>query len=175
MSTKRCYYETLEVERTADESGLKMAFRKLAMKWHPDKNPGDKVAEARFKEITAAYEVLSDPQKRQIVDLGGDPLAPAGSGGGGTPFGFDFGNLMDAFFGGAGSRGPVPRTRAGKDALIRVEVDLADTAFGTTKDITIDSAVRCDVCRGEGTAPGTHVSAAISGRSLPVSSNSSSG
>src|SRR5437870_2452934 len=68
MSTKRCYYETLEVERSADESGLKSAFRKLAMKWHPDKNPGDASSEVRFKEINEAYEILKDPQKRAAYD-----------------------------------------------------------------------------------------------------------
>ena len=82
MSTKRCYYETLEVERTADEPGLKAAFRKLAMKWHPDKNPGDATSEVRFKEINEAYEVLKDGEKRAAYDRFGHAAFEQGSGGG---------------------------------------------------------------------------------------------
>ena len=150
------YYAVLGVARDATPEEIKRAYRRLAVQLHPDKNPGDTSAEARFKEVTQAYEVLSDPQKRQVVDLGGDPL-----GGGPTAAGFGgfggFGDIMDAFFGGGARRGPASRTRPGQDALLRVDVDLADTAFGTTRDITIDSAVLCDACRGEGTAPGTSV------------------
>src|SRR5436190_21026360 len=83
MSTKRCYYETLEVERSADDSGLKTAFRKLAMKWHPDKNPGDKTSEVRFREINEAYEVLKDPQKRAAYDRFGHAAFEQGMSGAG--------------------------------------------------------------------------------------------
>ncbi|HEX7355640.1 MAG TPA: molecular chaperone DnaJ [Mycobacteriales bacterium] len=153
------YYAVLGVARDATPEEIKRAYRRLAVQLHPDKNPGDAAAEARFKEVTQAYEVLSDPQKRQMVDLGADPM---GGGAGPTAQGFGFGGLgdiMDAFFGGGAgaARGPAPRTRPGQDALIRVDVDLADTAFGTTRDITIDSAVLCDACHGEGTSPGTKV------------------
>src|SRR5215213_6552337 len=82
MSTKRCYYETLEVERSADESKLKAAFRKLAMKWHPDKNPGDASAEKKFKEINEAYEFLKDPQKRAAYDRFGHAAFEQGGGAG---------------------------------------------------------------------------------------------
>jgi molecular chaperone DnaJ len=154
------YYAILGVTNDATPEEIKRAYRKLAVQFHPDKNPGNDAAAEQFKKIGAAYEVLSDPQKRQVVDLGGDPLAPGGGAGPGGPQGFGFGGLgdiMDAFFGGGagGSRGPQPRVRPGKDALLRIELDLADTAFGTTRDIPIDSAVRCDTCGGAGAAPGT--------------------
>jgi molecular chaperone DnaJ len=152
------YYAVLGVRRDATSEEIKRAYRKLARGLHPDVNP-DPAAQERFKEVTAAYEVLSDPQKREIVDLGGDPLAPAGGmAGGGNPFaGFGgLGDIMDAFFGAASSRGPRSRVRQGADALIRLDLDLAETAFGTTKDLTVDTAVVCDTCTGGGTAPGTH-------------------
>ena len=153
------YYGVLGVGRDATPEEIKRAYRKLAMQHHPDRNPGDAGAAEKFKQISAAYEVLSDPQKRQIVDMGGDPRAPGSGAGPAGPGGFGFGGLgdiMDAFFGGAGGgRGPQPRMRPGQDALLRIELDLADTAFGTTRDIPIDSAVRCETCQGEGAAPGT--------------------
>jgi molecular chaperone DnaJ len=122
-------------------------------------NPSPEAAE-RFKEVTAAYDVLSDPEKRQIVDLGGDPLAPgggAGPGPGGATFG-GFADIMDAFFGGAASatRGPRSRVRPGADALVPLDLDLAETAFGSSKELTLDTAVLCSVCTGAGAAPGTH-------------------
>jgi len=153
------YYAVLGVSRDATSEEIKRAYRKLAMQHHPDRNPGDAAAAEKFKEIGAAYEVLSDPQKRQMFDLGADPRGPgASAGAAGQGFGFGgLGDIMDAFFGGGtgAGRGPQPRVRPGKDALLRVELDLADTAFGTTRDIPIDSAVRCDTCHGDGCAPGT--------------------
>ena len=99
MSTKRCYYETLEVERSADEPGLKAAFRKLAMKWHPDKNPGDTSSEVRFKEINEAYEILKDPQKRAAYDRFGHAAFEQGMGGGAAHgFGNDFGSAFSDIF-----------------------------------------------------------------------------
>jgi molecular chaperone DnaJ len=151
------YYAVLGVRRDATAEEIKRSYRKLARDLHPDVNP-DPAAQERFKEVTAAYEVLSDPQKREVVDLGGDPLASAGAGGAANPFsGFSgLGDIMDAFFGGAASRGPRSRVRQGADALIRLDLELAETAFGTTKDLTVDTAVVCDTCTGSGTAPGTH-------------------
>lgn len=154
------YYGTLGVPKNATAEEIKRAYRKLAMAHHPDRNPGDPAAAEKFKAIGAAYEVLSDPQKRQMVDLGADPRAPGGGAGPGGPQGFGFGGLgdiMDAFFGGSGGngRGPQQRVRPGQDALLRIELDLADTTFGTTRDIPIDSAVRCETCDGNGCAPGT--------------------
>src|ERR1700712_814929 len=149
------YYGILGVRSDASAEDLKRAYRKLARELHPDVNPG---AEERFKDVTRAYEVLSDPEKRQIVDLGGDPLAPAGGGGPGSPFsGAGFGGLgyiMDAFFGGGSARGPRSRPRPGADALVRLDLDLDETAFGLTRELPVDTAVLCSTCDGEGSAPG---------------------
>lgn len=152
------YYGALGLRRDATPEEIKKAYRRLARELHPDVNP-DPHAQDRFKAVTAAYEVLSDPQKRQIVDLGGDPLSQSGGGAGaGGAFGFGgLGDIMDAFFGGgATSRGPRSRIRQGADALIQVELDLEEMAFGSTQELTLDTAVRCETCTGTGTAPGTH-------------------
>ncbi|MBO0833237.1 MAG: molecular chaperone DnaJ, partial [Actinobacteria bacterium] len=124
---------------------------------HPDVNPDPKTQE-RFKEVTQAYEVLSDPEKRQMYDLGGDPFARNGADSAGFgAAGFPFSDLVDAFFGGgAGPRGPRSRSRRGRNATIRVDLDLGECAFGTTKELVIDTAVTCPTCSGEGTAKGTH-------------------
>ncbi|MDQ1705956.1 MAG: molecular chaperone DnaJ, partial [Frankiaceae bacterium] len=156
----RDYYGTLGVSRTASPEEIKKAYRRLARELHPDLNPSAE-AQERFKEVTAAYEVLSDPQKREIVDLGGDPLSAAGGAGAGGPFGAGgFADIMDAFFGGAtaggGGRGPRSRIRPGADALVQVELDLAEAAFGTTRELTLDTALVCTTCQGAGTAAGTH-------------------
>lgn len=159
------YYATLGVSKNASDQEIKRAYRKLARELHPDVNESDN-AQQQFSEVTAAYEVLSDPEKRKIVDLGGDPMengAAAGGGGGGRdPFaGFGgLGDIMDAFFGGAGGatgagRGPRSRVQPGSDALIRVPVTLEECATGLSKDITVDTAILCDHCRGAGTAENT--------------------
>jgi molecular chaperone DnaJ len=149
------YYGLLGVDRNATDEQIKKAYRKLARELHPDVNP-DPTAQERFKQVTAAYDVLSDPQKRQVVDLGGDPLAPGG--GAENPFaaaGFaGFGDIMDAFFGG-GSRGPRSRAQQGSDALLRIECELSDMAFGTTRELSLETAVLCSTCDGSGCAPGT--------------------
>lgn len=148
------YYSVLGVSRDATGEEIKRAYRKLARELHPDVNP-DPETQERFKQVTAAYEVLSDPSKRQMYDLGGDPRGGQGSGFGAAG-GFDFGDIMDAFFGqGAGGRGPRSRVRRGQDALIQLDIDLSDAVFGATRDITVDTAVSCETCEGEGTAPGT--------------------
>ena len=156
----RDYYGLLKVARTATPDEIKRAYRKLARELHPDVNP-DPAAQTRFKEVTAAYEVLSDPAKRQVVDLGGDPLSPGGgNGGSGDPFGgggVGLGDIMDAFFGGGGGRqrGPRSRVRAGEDALIPIELTLEECATGVAKDIAVDTATLCTVCHGSGCAAGT--------------------
>ena len=142
------HYATLGVTRDASQDDIKKVYRRLARELHPDVNPG---AEDRFKEVAAAYEVLSDPQRRQRYDLGLDGAAFGGAAGG-----FGFGDIMDAFFGqSAAGRGPRPRRMRGQDALIQVDLELAEAAFGTSRELSLDTAVLCSVCQGAGTAPGT--------------------
>ncbi len=148
----RDYYGLLGVSQGASDSEIKRAYRRLARELHPDVNP-DAAAQARFKEISVAYEVLSDPEKRRVVDLGGDPLESAGMGAGGGFGGFGgLGDVFEAFFGGGGtSRGPTGRVRPGSDSLLRMRLDLAECATGVTKQVTVDTAVLCDKCQGKGT------------------------
>ena len=156
-------YDTLGVSRDADGDTIKKAYRRLARQLHPDVNP-DPASQEQFKAVTHAYEVLSDAEKRRMYDLGGDPFGGGGFGGAGAGAGFSFTDIMDAFFGGngagaaqgAGGRGPRPRVRRGQDALIRLDVDLAEAAFGTTHELKVDTAVLCTTCHGDGAAPGTH-------------------
>lgn len=148
----RDYYGLLGVSKNASDADIKRAYRKLARELHPDVNP-DEAAQAKFKEISVAYEVLSDPDKRRIVDLGGDPLESAAAGGNG--FG-GLGDVFEAFFGGgfgggAASRGPIGRVRPGSDSLLRMRLDLEECATGVTKQVTVDTAVLCDRCQGKGT------------------------
>jgi molecular chaperone DnaJ len=147
----RDYYGLLGVSRNASDAEIKRAYRKLARELHPDINP-DEAAQAKFKEISVAYEVLSDPEKRRMVDMGADPLenaAAAGNGFGG--FG-GLGDVFEAFFGGASAtRGPTGRVRPGSDSLLRMRLDLAECATGVTKQVTVDTAVLCDGCQGRGT------------------------
>jgi molecular chaperone DnaJ len=158
----RDYYGLLGVSRNAGADEIKRAYRKLARELHPDVN-SDPADQQKFKEVTAAYEVLSDPAKRQVVDLGGDPLSGGGNGGaGGDPFGgMGLGDIMDAFFGGGGGggggrgRGPRSRVRQGDDALIGVELTLQECATGVAKDLVVDTATLCSVCTGSGCAPGS--------------------
>ncbi|NVI92602.1 molecular chaperone DnaJ [Actinomadura sp. BRA 177] len=152
------YYATLGVRRDASADEVKKAYRRLARELHPDVNP-DPETQEKFKEITQAYEVLSDPKKREMYDLGADPFAAGGGGAGAGGFGgagFPFSDIMDAFFGTATSRGPRSRARRGRNATLRVELDLKETAFGTTRELSIDTAVACGACEGSGCAPGTH-------------------
>jgi molecular chaperone DnaJ len=148
------YYKVLGVSREATPEEIKRAYRKLARELHPDVNPGAEAGE-RFKEVTSAYEVLSDPQKREMFDLGGDPFS---SGGGfNSAAGFGFGDIVDAFFGGGGQRGPRSRKRRGQDALIRLQVTLDEAAFGSTREFAVDTAVICNSCEGEGTSSGASI------------------
>ncbi len=135
---------------TRTPTTIKKAYRRLARQLHPDVNP-DPETQERFKEVSRAYEVLSDPQKRAAYDRGGDPFG--GGGGFGQGAGFSFTDIMDAFFGGGAARrpgGPRPRVRRGQDALIRLEVELAEAAFGVTRELKVDTAVLCTACRGSG-------------------------
>jgi molecular chaperone DnaJ len=148
----RDYYGLLGVSRGASDSEIKRAYRKLARELHPDVNP-DEQAQAKFKEISVAYEVLSDPEKRRIVDLGGDPLETAGAAAGNGFGGFGgLGDVFEAFFGGGTTtRGPIGRVRPGSDSLLRMRLDLEECATGVTKQVTVDTAVLCDLCHGKGT------------------------
>ena len=140
-------YGLLGVARDASADEIKKAYRKIARELHPDVNP-DPAVQDKFKEVTAAYEVLSDPQKRQQYHMRGQAFG-GGFGGGG------FSDIMDAFFGGGGNRGPRPRMRQGQDALIRVQVTLAEACFGTERELAIESAVVCTTCNGNGCANGS--------------------
>lgn len=152
----RDYYGLLGVGKEASDAEIKRAYRKLARELHPDVNP-DEAAQAKFQEISVAYEVLSDPEKRRVVDLGGDPMANgAASANGFGGFG-GLGDVFEAFFGsgfggGAAGRGPVGRVRPGSDSLLRMRLDLAECATGVTKQVTVDTAVLCDLCQGRGTS-----------------------
>ena len=151
MSTKRCYYETLEVERNADENKLKAAFRKLAMKWHPDRNPGDAQSEIRFKEINEAYEVLKDGDKRAAYDRFGHAAFEQGGGrGGGTSrlrrrLRFSFSDIFEDLFGMAGQRGRGGRER-GADLRYNMEINLEEAYLGKTAQIEIPVSVTCEAC-----------------------------
>ena len=160
MSTKRCYYETLEVERNADENKLKAAFRKLAMKWHPDRNPGDAQSEIRFKEINEAYEVLKDGDKRAAYDRFGHAAFEQGGGmGGGHPgfgagFASSFSDIFEDLFGMAGQRGRGGRER-GADLRYNMEISLEEAYLGKTAQIEIPVSVTCEACSGTGAKAGT--------------------
>lgn len=160
---KRDYYEVLGVDRSADEKAIKSAFRKLAMKYHPDKNPGDKEAEAKFKEVNEAYEVLSTPEKKSRYDqfghAGVDPSAAGPSGGPGFE-GFDpfsgFGDIFNEFFGGASrSGGGYSRVRPGSDVEVEVKLSFMEAVKGTSKDISFHRLEFCPKCDGSGAEPNT--------------------
>ena len=160
---KRDYYEVLGVSKGASEDEIKRAYKKLARKYHPDMNPGDKEAEEKFKEVNEANEVLSDPDKKARYDqfgfAGVDPNY--GAGGGYGAGGFDFGDLGDIFgsffgggFGGGGQRrrnGP----QRGESIRMSVSVDFIEAAFGCEKEVTVERSEQCPTCKGNGCAPGT--------------------
>jgi molecular chaperone DnaJ len=158
MSTEIDYYELLEVSRTADDATIKSSYRKLAMKFHPDKNPGCADSEAKFKSISSAYSILSDPQKRAAYDQYGHAAfengGMGGGGGGGNPFG-DIGDIFDSIFGGGGFGGGRQQARRGADLRYDLEISLDDAFHGKQVQIEIDVSTACEPCDGKGATPGT--------------------
>lgn len=173
MSNKRDYYEVLGVQKNATADELKKAYRKLALKYHPDRNPGDKEAEEKFKEAAEAYDVLSDADKRAKYDQFGHNMGPQGFPGGGGGFSSaggwsmedifsHFGDIFGGSFGGMGgfegaggrSRSNRTRRRKGSDLRIKVKLSLEDIAKGVTKTLKIPTLVKCDYCNGTGAKDG---------------------
>lgn len=160
--SKRDFYEVLGVSRDADEKALKSAYRKMAMKYHPDRNPDDSAAESNFKDVNEAYEALKDPEKRAAYDRFGHAAFENGMGGGNGPgFGNDFASTMsdifDEFFGGAAGGGGRGRRGAdrGSDLRYNMEVDLEDAFSGKTVEINVPTSASCQTCSGSGAKPGT--------------------
>ena len=158
--SKACYYETLEVERSVDEAGLKSAFRKLAMKWHPDKNPGDPSCEHKFKEISEAYEILKDGNKRAAYDRYGHAAFEQGNGNGhahgfGAGFASSFSDIFEDLFGMAGQRGGRGGRERGADLRYNMEITLEEAFSGKTAQINIPVAITCETCSGTGAKAGT--------------------
>ncbi|MBF0308425.1 MAG: molecular chaperone DnaJ [Magnetococcales bacterium] len=165
------FYELLGVPRNADEAQLKQAYRKLAMQYHPDRNPGNKDAEAKFKEINQAYEVLKDPQKRSVYDQFGHAGLNQGGGGGGGPGGFSadgsqfsgFGDIFEEFFGdifgnsrgGGGGRGNRFGPMRGDDLRYDLGVTLEEVMEGTEKRVRFPTIIGCETCRGTGAKAGS--------------------
>lgn len=160
--TKRDYYEVLGVDKNADDATIKKAYRTLAKKYHPDMNPGDKEAEAKFKEVNEAYDVLSDPDKKAKYDQYGhaafDPSAGGGAGFGGFGdfSGFDINDIFSSFFGGASGgstrrNGPV----RGDDITVRLTISFEESVFGCKKEVSYNKIQKCADCSGTGAAKGT--------------------
>jgi len=172
--SKRCFYEILSVERNADEKSLKLAYRKLAMKYHPDRNADDETAEAKFKEVNEAYDILKDPQKRAAYDrFGHGAFENGGMGGAGRGahgFGPDFSSSMSDMFedifgdfmggaaAGAGRGRERPSSLRGADLRYNLEVSLEDAFLGQTVEIDVPSLVACETCDSSGAKPGTGAS-----------------
>lgn len=168
--SKRDYYEVLGITKSASADEIKKAYRKMAVKFHPDKNPDDKAAEEKFKEASEAYEVLSDPQKKGAYDQYGhaafDARSRGGGGGGGFHDPFDIfrevfnqgggggGSIFDDFFGGGGRSNPNGPER-GSDLRYDLEISFEDAALGATKDISISKADECSSCNGTGATKGS--------------------
>jgi len=166
MSTDIDYYELLEVDRTAEDKVIKSSYRRLAMQYHPDRNPGDKTAEARFKAISEAYDCLKDPQKRAAYDRFGKAAFQNGGFGGGAAggaAGFEgFSDIFENIFGefmGGGRGGGRNSVRRGADLRYDLEITLEDAYAGKQASLNVDVAAQCDRCDGTGAKPGTGSSA----------------
>lgn len=167
MAARPDYYATLGVAKNASQEEVKKAYRKLARKHHPDRNPGDKQAEARFKEVSQAYDVLGDPDKRKQYDAGTGPFAGVGGfgsagGPGGFAGGFDFdaggvGDILSNLFGGGGARGRRARQRAerGRDLEAEVQISFDQAIHGAQVSLSVPTSGTCPTCHGTGAKPGT--------------------
>jgi len=160
VMAKRCFYEVLELERTASEVDIKAAFRKQAMQCHPDRNPGDTSAEHRFKEVNEAYEILKDPNKRAAYDQFGHAAFENGNGmGAGPGFGADFAttfsDIFDDLFGMSGRRGRGSGRERGADLRYNMEISLVEAYVGKTAQVRIPTSVTCEACSGTGAKAGT--------------------
>src|SRR6202790_1935085 len=159
MMAKRCSYETLSVERTASDGDIKTAFRKQAMQCHPDRHPGDKDAEHRFKEINEAYEILKDPDKRAAYDRYGHAAFEHGMGGGAAGFGTDFSttfsDLFEGIFGMQSGRSRGSGRERGADLRYNMEIALQEAYAGKNAQIRIPTSVTCEACSGSGAKAGT--------------------
>lgn len=165
--SKQDYYQTLNVDQSADAAALKSAYRKAAMQYHPDRNPGDTAAEAKFKEVNEAYDVLKDPDKRAAYDrFGHEAFSQGGMGGrggfGGGAAGFDFADVFEEFFGDMmGGRGRGGRSgghsgvQRGEDIRYNVEINLEEAFYGKSEDIIVPTTEACGTCDGSGAEPGT--------------------
>jgi len=157
---KRDYYEILSVSRNASSEEIKKAYRQCALLHHPDRNPGEKKSDEKFKEATEAYQVLSDPKKRQIYDqLGHEGLGSQGGWGGasgfsGAGFGDIFEDIFEDFFGGGSSRRR-ERAQRGSDLQYQLEISFTEAAFGVEKEIALEREETCSACKGDGAKPGT--------------------
>ena len=158
MSTD--FYELLEVARDASPEQIKRAYRKLARELHPDKNPGNKEAEERFKQVSRAYEVLSDAESRARYDQFGEAGISGNGAGAGDPFAGGFGDIINAFFGGGspfGASSAQAGPPRGQDLEVVVDVPFEEAVFGSEREVRVRTAVRCDECDGSGAARGTSV------------------
>jgi molecular chaperone DnaJ len=158
-TAKRCYYETLNVQRTATDAELKVSYRKLAMQYHPDRNSGDKESEVRFKEINEAYDVLKDEQKRAAYDRFGHAAFEQGMGGGQHGFGADFGSafadIFEGIFGMGGARQRASGRERGADLRFNREITLEEAYAGKTAQMRLPTSVTCETCSGSGAKAGT--------------------
>jgi molecular chaperone DnaJ len=157
--SKRCYYETLSVSRTANDGELKTAYRKLAMQWHPDRNPGDKDSESKFKEINEAYDVLKDGDRRAAYDRFGHAAFENGHGANAHGFGADFASafsdIFEGVFGMAGARSARSGRERGADLRYNMEISLEDAFIGKAAELRIPTSVTCETCSGTGAKPGS--------------------